>query len=521
MTDAPIEVTLDDEAPEPVPENGVARQPSAEPKSPKPEPKHRRRVTDEQRAAFRPPIRPEDPPRDFATGHNPHKPGVTSEKDTWPTKPGPLWLKILDWLRTGGEDGGPQKIGERDASSDDVMIAVERVGGGGGGGAAEFPDPIEGSSVEGNDSESGDTLLMRRVTDSYHVPLSDPRARATFRLRFYWRQGGRGDIKKSEPFTLPSPIDIKRSRAASGEAAAEVTPLSPLGAAAASPGGKDYYHGRLEEKVAALEREAEQARKENRAPRPVEQVMQPAAGGMPADWQRQLDLEKRVAVAEAEKKWLEEKNGLLASHAAKIAELENSLKSLETKAKDDSIAARIQALQDRIEHPPPPPPHEVEARYLAQLVARGIVTTTPDGQPAPMKSVVEGLTLEQAIAQIIQDPATYSKLQAAYQRYRDTVRSVHGFEEPRTEIVPSEPEEPEEPKGVWGMAKDWIGKNGDVLLAMGLEGVDQAAGAVLVPSAAASVKGVVAMGKEQLKRKAEGAAPRAAPPPPGWKPPSV
>lgn len=410
----PIDLPDDDD--DPVPEAGVARAPE-----PTRVPSHHAQSAAgrKKRENMAPAVRAADPPRDLDTS--------ADEKAGWPTALGPLWLKILSWLPT-------QKVNEREATPDDVGITVLRVSGGGQAGGVTFPEPIEGGEVVGDESESADAALQRILTERFHLYVSDERSRATFRCKFYWRIGGRGDIKTSEPLMLPSPLDIKRSRKSTGDAG---TTLERGG----DGGGKDYLHGRLEAELEALRRENEQARREGRAPKPVEQLVAPA-GAQPGDWAERLRLERELAEARAKAASEEAARKAAETHAAETAELRRQLDAMKAAQEREVLERRLAEMERRISQPQASQPSEI----IQVLQTLGLIQVGPDGKPIPVGAgqpyTSPGITPED---QILNAAKVMADARAAEEKTRETLRRAYGFQDPKTEIVQAEAEEKEEP----------------------------------------------------------------------------
>ena len=312
---------------QPPPENGVAAE-----RAPKEEHKPaytRRAAANGQRAA---PRAVTAPPRTFEES-NAHE-GRVSEKNDWPTKPGPLWLRIIDWIPS-------QKIGEETATIEDVMIGVERVSGGGQTGTVQL-EPFEGIVAAGDESESADAALMRVVCDSYHLPVSDRRSKATFRLTFYWRRGAKGTIKISEAFPLDSPENIRRSRAARGQDARENSPLEPTPTTMAN--GRPIPQGTDPEILMELGRLREQTRAAGVAPATV---AAPAATA-PVNVEAQLEVVRLQAQLQAEKDKAAEKE----KAEARERDLQQQIRDLQAAKDRDAQNARFAALEARLNAAP-------------------------------------------------------------------------------------------------------------------------------------------------------------------------
>jgi hypothetical protein len=476
----------DDEMPEVgTPENGVARKPE-ESTPPKARPTSHRRSGEDQGKENRTVVRAHDPPRDFAEGNNLKNPDRSSPKDVWPVEARALWLKILDWLPT-------QKIGERQATVDDVMIGVQRISGAGQTGPAMFPDPIEGASVAGDENESADAALMRVLTDTYHMPVADRRSRGTYRLKFYWRVGGKGDIKWSEPLTLDSPENIARVRLARKQIDPSTDVLSP--AATTLADGRPIPAGSNIPPEVLLELGALRADKARAEGRPVDTVAVSSAkmAVQPADWEQRLKLERELAEARAAAKAAEDARKMAENHAAEKAELQRKLDALEAKQREEALNARLRALEERVSNPAPDA-SSLRQQILAELQAAGIIAVGPDGRPVPAHSYPPTSPAQQ----ILDAVKVAADVRAAEEKTKAMLREAFGFADPQEGEQTGEKED--EPTLV-GKFMKFIGSNMDTILAGGSVVVAAAADSLLQPNAAKVIKGALQAAQEQAARR--------------------
>lgn len=416
---APFDLPEDDP---PVPENGILQE---RPEQEEHKRKYQRRATAAEGGKRNPPLPAEAPPRSFEESNAAKYPSKEpSEKDVWPTKVGPLWLKILDWLPT-------QKIGEETATPEDVLIGLDRVSGGGQTGGAEL-EPIDGAAAAGDENESGDRALMRIVTDSYHIPVSDKRSRATFRAKFYWRRGGKGTIKQSESFTLDSPENLQKMRLARSQDGGEVQTLGPLPTAMAN--GAPLPPGLPPEILMEL---GELRAKVHGKP----QVPAVIAAPPPVNVESQLEVARLQAQLQAEKDKAAERE----KHQREMEALQQQVRDLQAAKDREAQEARFKALEARLNAPPA---QDADARLAAvmlqQLQALGLVQVGPDGKPQP----VGAGTPYQAPAvppaqQVLAAAQVLASQQKEGENARETLRKAFGFADPRTEIVEAPEEKPE------------------------------------------------------------------------------
>ena len=459
---------------DPPPENGVA---AARPPKEDREPAYSRSDRGRKHAAPRPPTAP---PRSFeesnAQGREPNP-----EKDTWPTKVGPLWLKILDWLPS-------QKIGDEVATPEDVLIGIDRISGGGQSGGAEL-EPIDGVAAVGDENESPDRALMRIIDDSYHLPVSDRRSKVTFRARFYWRRGGKGTIKQSETFTRDSPANILKMRMARGQDAREVHTLDPIPNTMSN--GQPVPPGVPPELLLELgELRSRVHGKQQAAP-----VVVPAPAAPPQNVEAQLEVARLQAQLQAEKDKAAERERA----EKEKAELQQQIRDLQAARDKDAQEARFAALEAKLNTPPT---KSVAQEVVETLKALGIVVPDANGQPtvaavAGQPYTAPSITPQQ---QLMDAARTIAEGQKAGETTREVLRKTFGFAEPSTEIVKDE-EEKEEP-GILDKILKGVGGNLDVIAQGGLAMVGPFADAVLQPGVAATVKGAAAAAQEQLAKKA-------------------
>jgi hypothetical protein len=476
----------------PAPENGVAA--VREPKEDHKPAYTRRAAASGQRQA---PRAVTAPPRTFEES-NAHE-GRVSEKNDWPTKPGPLWLRILDWIPS-------QKIGEEPATIEDVMVGVERVSGGGQTGTVQL-EPFEGIIAAGDESESADAALIRVVTDSYHLPVSDRRSKATFRLTFYWRRGAKGTIKISEAFPLDSPENIRRSRAARGQDARENSPLEPTPTTMAN--GRPIPQSTDPEILMELGRLREQTRAAGAAPvattaPPV--VVQQAA---PVNIESQLEVVRLQAQLQAEKDKAAEKE----KAEMRERDLQQQIRDLQAAKAMEAQNARFAALEARLNAPVQ---KSSQQELIEVLKATGLLVAAADGSLHPAVAGAPAVAPPAAAASAEDLAQRIVSHQDQADKARSTLRKALNFAEPSTEIVkPDEEEKPDE--GFFDKMAKKLGDNLDVFGQMGLAAVGPIADAILQPGVAATVKTAASAAQEQLSKKAAG---RPAPAgQPGWNSP--
>jgi hypothetical protein len=385
------------------------------------------------------------------------------ERMYWHKQVEALWPQILEWLPT-------YKIGDEFATPDDVLIGVTRLSGGGQSGGAKMNPPIEGGQVCGDETESPDAALMRIVSDSYHATIADRRARGTYKLRFYFRRGGKGPIAESEPFVLDSPDNLAKVRASVGKNYREVETLEPL---------PDMPADMPEEwRKRFLDLQAQVSK--SKPSQTVVQLPPPP----PANIEAQLELAR-----------MQER--LKASEAQNALELK--IAQMEAKSREDALSARFAALEARLAAGP----QKTSAQDMIDVLKTvGLLVAGPDGQLHP---AVAG-------APVVAPPAAAASAEDLAQRIvshqdqadkaRSTLRKALNFAEPSTEIVQVDEEKPEE--SFWDKIGKKLGDNLDVFGQMGLAAVAPIADAVLQPGVASTVKTAAVAAQEQLAKKAAG-----------------
>lgn len=384
----------------------------------------------------------------------------------------------------------------------------------------EYLDPaIRGDQVLGdptNGLNAGDALRYW-LLDFYHRQPGTPNS---YRVRFTGPENEH--IVDTKPFRWDSWAQMDARRKAIQDAinsGGSATPSMPGPAgrtpwAPQAPGVPSSLSYDLGYQRAKLE-EYERAMRENRAPRPVEQVMSAPMGPSQADIDRRIDLERQLAEANAKAKAADDARIAAEKHAAEKAEMQRQIDKLEAQRKEDQAArdkeeqnARIRALEERLNQPPaavPASEDERTARVLvAQLTALGVIKLDATGKPIPVSVTPPPMPASasaESLAQAIVDHRTQAD------KAENVLRQSLGLE-PRSnaaEVLAPEPEEKEEPSLLQKFGKT-VAENADVIFAGGAVVINAVADNVLKPEVASVVKSAVSEAQQQAARKSVGRA---------------